>query len=435
MVFYIWGGRIAIVLVLVSIVSSISSRPGDRRRATRAPRPADRAGRSPEICCVLIIFKYARFHHRQYQRRARRRPGTGRIPSSARCRCRSASRSSPSTSSPIWSTFIAASRRRSDRPSHSRSTSSIFRSSSPDRSSATGRLRASCGAHAPSRFADVDAGIVRFAVGAGEKAADCQSDRGGRRSSVRAGAVRPADLGRLARGALLRAADLFRFLRLLRHGDRNGAHVRLPLSGKFQLSVLRHLDPGILATLAHHAVGLVSRLCLYSARRQPRRRLARPTRNLWIVFLLCGAWHGASWNFVVWGMWHGLFLSIERIGASSASCKLAAGRCATSTCSLVVMVGWVFFRVADARTQALDMLTRMFGLQRDRRDDAVVWPRHWRADDGVDRLATLCLAIRSGRSCASVPQQLMGDAGRSNLRTISPARPSSVSITMLCSPP
>ena len=36
-------------------------------------------------------------------------------------------------------------------------------------------------------------------------------------------------------------------------------------------------------------------------------------RNLWLVFFLTGAWHGASWNFVIWGLWHGLFLSLERL--------------------------------------------------------------------------------------------------------------------------
>ena len=36
-------------------------------------------------------------------------------------------------------------------------------------------------------------------------------------------------------------------------------------------------------------------------------------RNLFIVFILCGIWHGASWNFLLWGLYHGIFLSLERI--------------------------------------------------------------------------------------------------------------------------
>ena len=34
--------------------------------------------------------------------------------------------------------------------------------------------------------------------------------------------------------------------------------------------------------------------------------------NLVTVFLLCGLWHGASWNFICWGIFHGFFLVIER---------------------------------------------------------------------------------------------------------------------------
>lgn len=36
--------------------------------------------------------------------------------------------------------------------------------------------------------------------------------------------------------------------------------------------------------------------------------------NLWVVFLLCGLWHGAAWNFVIWGAAHGCFLVLERAG-------------------------------------------------------------------------------------------------------------------------
>ena len=37
-------------------------------------------------------------------------------------------------------------------------------------------------------------------------------------------------------------------------------------------------------------------------------------RNLWLVFLLCGLWHGPNWTFVIWGAHHGCFLIIERAG-------------------------------------------------------------------------------------------------------------------------
>ena len=86
------------------------------------------------------------------------------------------------------------------------------------------------------------------------------------------------------------------------------------------------------------------------------------TRNLWIVFLLCGAWHGASWNFVVWGMWHGFFLSIERLRAVDFVLSKSPRVIRIVYTLLIVMVGWVFFRSATLEL-ALDMIARMFGLQ------------------------------------------------------------------------
>jgi alginate O-acetyltransferase complex protein AlgI len=45
-----------------------------------------------------------------------------------------------------------------------------------------------------------------------------------------------------------------------------------------------------------------------------RRPIWRIHLNLIILFLLCGLWHAASWNFIVWGLIHGSFLALERVG-------------------------------------------------------------------------------------------------------------------------
>ena len=45
-----------------------------------------------------------------------------------------------------------------------------------------------------------------------------------------------------------------------------------------------------------------------------RKTQGRVFLNLLIVFFLTGFWHGAAWNFVIWGLFHGLFLVIERVG-------------------------------------------------------------------------------------------------------------------------
>ncbi len=53
-----------------------------------------------------------------------------------------------------------------------------------------------------------------------------------------------------------------------------------------------------------------------------RHSAARVYVNLVIVFFLCGLWHGASWNFVIWGLFHGAFLVVERLGLANRVMRL-----------------------------------------------------------------------------------------------------------------
>jgi alginate O-acetyltransferase complex protein AlgI len=69
-------------------------------------------------------------------------------------------------------------------------------------------------------------------------------------------------------------------------------------------------------------------------------------RNLLVVFLLCGIWHGANWTFVAWGAWHGLFLIVERLGLSKILDALPRPARHGYTL-LAVLGGWVFFRAAS----------------------------------------------------------------------------------------
>ena len=72
--------------------------------------------------------------------------------------------------------------------------------------------------------------------------------------------------------------------------------------------------------------------------------------NLVIVFFLCGLWHGASWTFVIWGLYHGVFLIIERPVVSRWFERQPRFLSHVYTL-FVVMIGWVFFRsetIADA---------------------------------------------------------------------------------------
>jgi alginate O-acetyltransferase complex protein AlgI len=78
-----------------------------------------------------------------------------------------------------------------------------------------------------------------------------------------------------------------------------------------------------------------------------------------VVFILCGLWHGANWTFLLWGLYHGLFLILERlIGLRDIPGeKYRFVRRATTL--LIVIVGWVFFRSEDI-SQAIQYLGVMF---------------------------------------------------------------------------
>ncbi len=68
--------------------------------------------------------------------------------------------------------------------------------------------------------------------------------------------------------------------------------------------------------------------------------------NLLIVFVLCGLWHGANWTFLVWGLYHGVFLIVERLGLSRLLTSIPQPfRHAYAI--LAVAGGWVFFRAVD----------------------------------------------------------------------------------------
>lgn len=84
---------------------------------------------------------------------------------------------------------------------------------------------------------------------------------------------------------------------------------------------------------------------------------ARAKLNLWLVFLASGLWHGASWNFIFWGAYHGTLLSLERILGLPRLARVPAWIMWPFT-FLLILVGWVFFR-ADTLPHAIAYLQRM----------------------------------------------------------------------------
>ncbi|GAB2743703.1 MBOAT family O-acyltransferase [Amycolatopsis magusensis] len=82
-------------------------------------------------------------------------------------------------------------------------------------------------------------------------------------------------------------------------------------------------------------------------------------RNLCIVFVLTGFWHGADWTFLVWGAFHGALLIIERaFGWSAAPADRYAMIARRALTFVLVVFGWVFFKSADL-PRALNMIGHM----------------------------------------------------------------------------
>jgi alginate O-acetyltransferase complex protein AlgI len=81
--------------------------------------------------------------------------------------------------------------------------------------------------------------------------------------------------------------------------------------------------------------------------------------NVLIVFTLCGLWHGASWHFVVWGVFQGVFLVLERLGLLKLLDRLSHPL-GHAYALAVIFTGWVFFRVENLPL-AFEYIGSMYG--------------------------------------------------------------------------
>ena len=95
-------------------------------------------------------------------------------------------------------------------------------------------------------------------------------------------------------------------------------------------------------------------------------------RNLLIVFVLCGFWHGAQWTFLAWGLIHGTLLVIERLGFDKILERLPH-ICSRCYCLLVLIVAWVLFR-ATSLTEAGTYIEQLFSFTNIKTDDYINIP-------------------------------------------------------------
>jgi D-alanyl-lipoteichoic acid acyltransferase DltB (MBOAT superfamily) len=93
-----------------------------------------------------------------------------------------------------------------------------------------------------------------------------------------------------------------------------------------------------------------------------RRGALRTYGNLMAVMLLGGLWHGASWNFLVWGGIHGAWLSVERIQGKASLYARSPAFVRVAVTFFIVNLAWVFFRAPDLAA-SLHYLQALFGMQ------------------------------------------------------------------------
>lgn len=80
--------------------------------------------------------------------------------------------------------------------------------------------------------------------------------------------------------------------------------------------------------------------------------------NLGIVFLVCGIWHGAGWNLILWGIWHGFFIISDKLFLNKWLPKVNRYIRVLLT-FIIVTIGWVFFRI-DAIGDACFYIGKIF---------------------------------------------------------------------------
>ncbi|WP_131973211.1 MBOAT family O-acyltransferase [Exiguobacterium sp. s166] len=83
----------------------------------------------------------------------------------------------------------------------------------------------------------------------------------------------------------------------------------------------------------------------------------RQYRNLGIVWMLTGLWHGASWTFVAWGVYYGIWIMLEKAFLGKLLARVPV--LATVWTLVLVLVGWVFFR-SETFPEAITYIQAMF---------------------------------------------------------------------------
>lgn len=135
-----------------------------------------------------------------------------------------------------------------------------------------------------------------------------------------------------------------------------------------------------------------------------RNGLKRTCLNLGIVFLLTGLWHGASWTFVIWGVWNGLFIILEKItGWSKETVSKPLNFIKHFYTIFVFILGWVVFR-SDDMGYAFKYIRNMFGLL-DVHDIAYALPYYVDSYEVIMIFAALICSVPIFRNILNVKRE------------------------------
>ena len=101
-------------------------------------------------------------------------------------------------------------------------------------------------------------------------------------------------------------------------------------------------------------------------------------RNLFVVWLLTGVWHGAAWQFIVWGLGYGVIISLEKLTGFPRSCRSNILSAAYALCTfLIVNAGWVLFGAQDLPAALVQLRAMLgFGAAPDL-TAAFYWQEYW----------------------------------------------------------
>lgn len=109
----------------------------------------------------------------------------------------------------------------------------------------------------------------------------------------------------------------------------------------------------------HISLGSWFREYIYIPLGGNRVSLGKQIRNIFAVWFLTGLWHGASWNFIVWGLYYGVILLLEKIVFAKVLERTPKFIKHIYT-MLLVVIGWVFFASPDL-SYAVEYIKVMFG--------------------------------------------------------------------------